>query len=122
MSALYTTSRILVAFLGFTALLGVLWFADSLDRLIVVATVLLGLSSLAAAFVSQRKLSSGTIRRTLITLCVVAIATGLVLVADNLSASHAIEWHVVSINLLHIAAVAVMATRALTWTSEPKAM
>lgn len=113
MNALYTASRILVAFLGFTTLLGVLWFAGSLEGFVVAASVLLGFSSLAAAFVPLRKLSRGVVRHILLALCATAIAAGIVLLADNFGTSQKIEWHVVSINLLHVGAIAVMALRAL---------
>lgn len=119
MSGLYTLSRISTGFLGFTAIGGVVWFASSLSKTIVLAGVLLGLTSLVVAFVPQRKLLSGATRRTLVTLCVVGIGAGLVLVADNFNASRGIEWDVVAINLLHIAALATMAAIALKWPTEP---
>src|SRR3990172_1491218 len=109
MNGLYTLLRGLVAFFGFTDLLGVLWFADSLGGAFIIAGVLMGFSSLAAALVPQRKRSSGATRRTLVTLCVVGIGAGLVLVANDLGASRGIEWDVVAIRLLHIAALATMA-------------
>jgi len=118
MSGLYTLSRIFVAFLGFTALLGVLWFASSLREAIIIAGVLLGISSLLAAFVPQHKLSNRETRRTLIALCVIGIGAGLVLVVDDLGASRGIEWHVVTINLIHVAALATMAVTALKRSSE----
>lgn len=114
MIGLYTLSRGLAAFFGFTVLLGILWFAGSPGGgAFVVPGILMGFSSLAAAFVPQRKLSSVATRRTLVTLCVVGIGAGFVLVADNLSASRGIEWDVVSMNVLHIAALATMAIMAL---------
>lgn len=116
MNGLYMLSRALVAFFGFTVLLGVLWFADSLGGIFIIAGVLMGFSSLATAFIPQRKLSSGVTRRTLITLCVVGTSSGLVLVADDLGASYGIEWHVVAIRLFHIAALATMAIVALKWS------
>lgn len=113
MSGLYTVSRIFVGMLGFIALGGVVWFASALNNTIVLAGVLLGLVSLAAVFVPQRKLSSGAIRRTLVALCLVGIGAGFILVADNLKAPRGIEWDVVSANILHIAALATMAILAL---------
>lgn len=113
MSRLYTPSRIFVGFLGFTALGGIIWFASSLANEIVLAGVLLGLTSLVVAFIPQRKLSSIATRRILVTLCVVGIGAGLALVVDNLSTSRGIEWDVVSMNVLHIAALATMAAIAL---------
>lgn len=119
MSVLYILSRILVAFFGVTTLLGVLWFAGSISKILTIAGVLLGLASLAAAFVPQRKLSSDTTRRTLVMLCAVGTGAGLILVADNFSASNAIEWHVVMVNLLHVTAFTVIAARAFMWPTKP---
>jgi hypothetical protein len=113
MSGLYTAAQIAAGFLGFIAIGGVVWFASSLSNAIVLAGVLLGLTSLAAAFVPQRKLSNDTIRRSLVALCTVGIVAGSVLVTDNLKASHGIEWDVVSMNLLNIAALATMAINAV---------
>ncbi len=118
MSGFYTLSRVLVAFFGFTMLLGILWFSGSLSRTIIFAGLLMGFSSLAASFVSQSKLSSGTTRRNLVALCVVGISTGLVLVADNLSASRSIEWDVVSMNIVHISALVAIAIMALKQKKE----
>jgi hypothetical protein len=118
MSGIYTLSRVLVAFFGFTALLGMIWFASSLSGAFMTAGLLMGFSSLAVAFVPQRKLSSGAARRTLVTLCVVGIGTGLFLVADDLGVSRGIEWDVVAIRMLHIAALATMAVIALRQPSE----
>jgi len=117
MSGLYTLSRGLAGFFGFTTLLGVLWFADSPGGgAFIIPGLLMGFSSLAVAFIPQRKLSSSATGRTLVTLCVVGIGAGLVLVADDLGASSGIEWDVVAIRLLHIAALAVMAVTALKWS------
>ncbi len=116
MSGIYTLSRALAAFFGFTVLLGILWFADSLGRAFITAGVLMGFSSLAVAFVPQRKLSRGATRRIVVTLCAVGISAGLVLVADDLGASPGIEWHVVAIRLFHIAVLAMMAIIALKWS------
>ena len=118
MSGIYSASRVFVGFLGFIALGGVIWFASSLANEIVLAGVLLGLTSLVAALIPQRKLSSSATRRTLVTLCVIGAGAGLVLVADNLSASGGIEWDVVAMNVLHIAALATMAVIALRQPSE----
>lgn len=116
MSGLYTLSRGLAVFFGFTTLLGVLWFAEAPGgETFIIPGVLLGFSSLAAAFVPQRKLSSGTTRRMLVTLCVVGIGAGLFLVADDLGVSSGIEWHVVAIRLVHIVALAAMAVITLKW-------
>lgn len=106
MSGLYTLLlRGLVAFFGFAMLLGVLWFAGSPGGgTFVIPSTLMGFSSLAAAFAT---------RRTLVTLCVVGIGAGLVLVADDLDAPRGIEWSVVAIRLLHIAALVTMAITAL---------
>ncbi|OGI69262.1 MAG: hypothetical protein A2W18_07095 [Candidatus Muproteobacteria bacterium RBG_16_60_9] len=113
MSGIYGVLRVFVGFFGFIALGGIIWFASSLASAIALAGVLLGLTSLVAAFIPQRKLSSGKTRRTLVTLCVVGAGAGLVLVADNFSASGGIEWDVVAINVLHVAALATMAVIAL---------
>ena len=106
MSGFYTLLlRGLVAFFGFTTLLGVLWFAGSPGgEAFVIPGTLMGFSSLAAAFAT---------RRTLVTLCVVGIGAGLVLVAGDLGASRGIEWSVVAIRFLHIAVLATMAVTAL---------
>jgi hypothetical protein len=118
MNGLYTLSRGLAVFFGFIVLLSILWFTSSLGGTLIIAGVLMGLSSLAAAFIPQRKLSSGATRRTLVTLCVVGIGAGLVLVADDLGATSGIEWDVVAIRLVHIAALAAMAVIALKWPPE----
>lgn len=112
---LYSLSRGLAAFFGFTVLLGVLWFIGSPGGgTHVVPNVLLGFGSIAAAFVPQRKLSNATTRRTLVTLCVVAIGSGLVLIAGDLKAARGIEWDVIAIRLVHIAALATLATKSLS--------
>ena len=114
MTNLYIFARGVNGFFGFTTLLGVLWFADAPGgQAFIVPGLLLGFSSLVVAFIPQRKLSSGTTRRTLVTLCVIGAGAGLVLVADNFSASGGIEWDVVAMNVLHIAALATMAVIAL---------
>ena len=118
MSGIYTLSRGLAVFLGFTVLLSIVWFASSLGGAFIIAGVLMGFSSLAVAFIPQRKLSSSATRRTLVTLCVVGISAGLVLVADDLGASSGIEWDVVAIRLLHIAALATMAV--IAWRQPPE--
>jgi len=116
MSGIYGASRVFVGFLGFIALGGIIWFAGSLSSEIVLAGVLLGLTSLVVALIPQRKLSSSTTRRTLVTLCIVGAGAGLVLVVDNFSTSRGIEWDVVAMNVLHIAALATMAAIALKWS------
>ena len=113
MSSLYNMSRILTGILGFIALGGVVWFGSILNNMIALAAVLLGLASLATVFVPQRKLSSGVIRQILIALCIVGIGAGFFLVVDNLRAPGGIEWDVVSMNVLHIIALATMALIAL---------
>lgn len=113
MSGIYGVLRVFVGFFGFIALGGIIWFASSLASKIVLAGVLLGLTSLVVAFIPQRKLSSGKTRRTLVTLCIVGAGAGVVLVADNLSVSGGIEWDVVAMNVLHVAALAAMAFIAL---------
>jgi len=115
MSGLYVVSRIFVGILGFIALGGVVWFASTLGNTLVLAGLLLGFTSLVAAFVPQRKLSSSATQRVLVTLCVLGIGAGFVLVVDNLKVPREIEWDVVSINILHIAALATMAVIALKW-------
>jgi hypothetical protein len=110
MKSLYTLLRVLVAFLGFSVLLGVVWFVGSPGgQALLVPGVLMALSSLAVAFVPKRKLSNTGTQRILVALCVVGIGAGLVLVADDLGASHEIEWDVVVIRLVHIVALATMA-------------
>lgn len=111
MNGLYTVSRFFAGFLGFIALGGVLWFNASLSNAIIIAGA--GLTSLAVAFVPQRKLVSGTVRLIVILLCLVGIVTGFVLVTNNLKATGGIEWDIVAMNLLHIAALATIAIIAL---------
>lgn len=119
MTDLYIFLRGANGFFGFTTLLGVLWFADAPGgQAFIVPGLLLGFSSLVVAFIPQRKLSKGTTQRTLVTLCVVGIGAGLVLVADDLGATSGIEWDVVAIRLVHIAALAIMAVIALKQPSE----
>jgi len=113
MNGLYTLSRGVAVFFGFTVLLSILWFASSLSGAFIIAGLLMGFSSLTVAFIPQRKLSKGTTRRALVTLCVVGIGAGLFLVADDLGATSGIEWDVVAIRLVHIAALAAMAVIAL---------
>lgn len=119
MTGLYTLSRGVVVFLAFAVLLGVLWFADSLGAASIVAGALTGFCSIAAAFVPQRKLSSDPTRRILITLCIVGTSSELILIADDLGTSRGIEWDVVALRFLHIAALATMALTALRWSPEP---
>ncbi len=118
MNGLYTLSRGLAIFFGFTVLLSVLWFASSLGKAFIIAGLLMGFSSLVAGFIPQRKLSSGTTRRSLVVLCVVGIGAGLVLVADDLGTTSEIEWDVIAIRLLHIAALATIAVTALKRSPE----
>ena len=119
MGGIYTLSRVLVAFFGFTTLLGVLWFSDSLGGAFIIAGVLMGFSSLTIAVVPQRKLSSRTTRRTLVALCVIATGAGLVLLTDDFSASYGIEWDVVAMRLLHITALTTIAVKVLNWSPGP---
>jgi len=113
MNGLYTVSRFFAGFFGFIALGGVLWFSASLSNAIIIAGVFTGVTSLAVAFVPQRKLVSGTVRLIVILLCLVGIVTGFVLVTNDLKATSGIEWDVVAMNLLHIAALAMIAIIAL---------
>lgn len=115
MSGIYTLSRMLVAFFGFTTFLGVLWFSDSLGGILIISGVLMGFSSVAISFIPQRKLSSPTTRRTLIMLCVIATGAGFVLLASDFSAPNGIEWDVVAIRVIHITALATIAIKALNW-------
>ena len=108
----YSLARVCAGFLGLTALLGIAWFATSLGTTEFAAGLMLGLTSLAAAFVPQRKLSIKKVRRTIVLLCLVGIGSGLVLIAGNLAAPLKIEWDVVVINLLNLAALIVMVANA----------
>lgn len=114
MNELYGLSRVLVVFFGLTTLLGVVWFANSLGETVVIVGIIMGLSSLGAAFVSFRMLTSGATRRVLITLCAIGIGAGFILIANDLGASRGIEWDVVAIRLLHIVALATMAIKQET--------
>jgi len=118
MSGLYTTSRIYAGFMGFTILGGILWFASTLNSVIVMAGMVTGFSSLAVAFIPKRKLSSHSTRRVIVGLCVIGIGAGLVLVVDDLNASRGIEWDVVIMKALDVAALAIMAVIALKWSPE----
>jgi hypothetical protein len=119
MTDLYTLSRGITGFFGFTTLLGVLWFADAPGgQTFIIPGLLMGFSSLVVAFIPQRKLSKGTIQRILVALCIVGIGAGLFLVADDLGATSGIEWDVVAIRLVHIAALAAMAVITLKWPPE----
>ena len=120
MDGIYTLSRIYAGFMGFTSLGGILWFAGTLSRMIVIAGTIAGVSSLAASLVPPHKLSRHSIQRTLIALCVIGVGAELVLIMDALTISHGVEWDVVSMEILNITALTTMAVKALNWSSKPK--
>lgn len=109
MMAIQIVSRVLVLFFGLTALLGVLWFAGSSGgETLMLPGVVMGFSSLVAVFLPQRKWA----QRIQVVLCVVGIGAGLVLLKYDFTAPHVIEWDVVAMRFLHIAALATMAIMA----------
>ena len=117
MGELYTIARIYAGFMGFTILGGILWFASSLSNAIDIAGIFAGFSSLAAASISPGKLCIHSVRRILLGLCSIGISAGLVLVVDDLTQSNGIggvEWDVVAMKTLDVAALAVMAGAALS--------
>jgi hypothetical protein len=117
MGEFYTIARIYAGFMGFTILGGILWFASSLSNAIDIAGTLAGFSSLAAASISPGKLCIHSVRRILLGLCSIGISAGLVLVIDDLgrpSGTERIEWDVVAMKALDVAALAVMAGVALS--------
>ena len=116
MSECYTMARIYTGFMGPSLLLGVLWFSDTLSNTIIIAGVLAGFSSVAAASISQHKLPIHSARWFLIVLCIIGISAGFVLLVDDLgkpSGAERIEWDVVAIKALDIAALSVLAGTAL---------
>jgi len=120
MSQLYSLSRVLVAFLGLSEILGVVWFSGSLNGKVIVTGLLIGLSSIAVAFVPQQRLSSRITRRVLITLCSVGIISGIFSAVVNFNEQNNLEWDVLITKFVHIIALAFMATRALPWSSQTK--
>lgn len=120
MSKLYFWSRLLAGFFGFTTLLGIIWFSDSLGRAVIIAGLLMGFSSIAAALVPARALSNKAVRPLVTILCVVGIGAGLVLVANDVRGPLSkIEWDVLAIRFLHIGSLAVLAAKALQLLSGP---
>lgn len=118
MNGLYGIARVCAGLLGFTALIGVAWFSAFLGSTEFASGLILGLTSLAAAFTPQRKLSIGKVRQTLFLLCLVGVSGGVVLLSHNLGAPHPVELDVVAINLLNLGALVVIAIRAWTWSSQ----
>ena len=109
----YLLARVIAAVFGVPSLLGVLWFADSLGRVLITSGLLMGFCSLAVAFSPRSKLPSGEPRRIVFSLCLVGIVAGLVLVVSDIGGSFEEEWHVVIMRLAHIAALAAIAIEAL---------
>lgn len=112
MDAAYGFSRVTVGFLGFTSLVGVIWFGDAITGVEFTGGLVLGLTSLAVALVPKRKLNHTRARRAVVTLCVAGIAAGMVLVASNMAPPYPIEWDVIAINLLNVGALVAMAAKA----------
>lgn len=112
MDGIYGLARVCAGFLGFTALTGVIWFGGSLSGIEFAAGLILGLTSLLAAFIPKRRLSVPSIRQMLIMLCALGIAAGAVLTVRKLAGPNQIEWDVVAIDLLNLIALAVMAIKA----------
>ena len=101
-------------FFGLAALLGVLWFADSLDGIRFVAGITIGISYVMVAFFPQHRLATVAVKRFVIALCTTGIFTGLFLaVIDfDFSPSPGIIFGDVLIRLLPIAALVVIVTQA----------
>lgn len=112
MAMSYGVARVIAGFLGFTALVGVSWFGGALTSVDLTGGLILGLTSLAAAFIPTRKLNHASALRTLLTLCIAGTSAGMLLVASGLAPPYPIEWDVVIINLLNSGALVVMAAKA----------
>jgi hypothetical protein len=113
MGETYVILRVLAAFFGIAGLLGVIWFANSLDQITLLSGVLAGLASIAAACVPQRWLSSAGTRRLVAVICAVGAVAGSFLVVGRLAAPNDIEWDVVAMDLTHIAVLVSMAAIAI---------
>ena len=109
MNALYVISRVLAGLLGFAALLGILWFSDSLGNDIMVAGTVMGLASIIAVLVPRPSTENKIGRITLAVTCGIGAAAGLVLVADSLGAPRGIQWDIVLTKTLHVSALLVIA-------------
>jgi len=107
----YIALRGIIAFLGFSVLLGNVWFSDSLNGFVLLAGIVLGANSLIAAFVPEPNSTTKKTQRVVVALCVVGLGAGLILVINDLRASGNIEWHVLAIRGLHLALLAVMAIK-----------
>lgn len=109
MNALYLLSRVFVGFLGLAALLGVVWFAGSLRYEIMVAAVLVGLTSVVVAWVPSAALGNKIARVIIVLVCSIGAAAGLFLVADRFGNPQGIQWHVLLVDVLHVSALLVIA-------------
>jgi len=109
--SLLLLARIVAAVFGLVALGSVLWFGSALSPTFITAALLLGFSS-AVAFFPRRALASASARKILFTLCVIGIVAGLVLITGDVSSPYGIEWDVVAMRLVHIAALATIAIKA----------
>lgn len=112
MDASYGFARVIAGFLGFTSLVGVVWFGAALTGLELSGGLVLGLTSLAVALIPKRTLNHARARRAAVTLCFAGVTAGMILVAQNLAPPYPIEWDVVAINLLNISALVAIATKA----------
>ena len=108
----YLLARVIAVVFALPSLLGVLWFADSLGPMLITAGLLVGLCGLTVAFSPRSKLPSGEPRRIVVALCLLGIGGGLVLIVSDISRPFEIEWHVVTIRLIQIAAPAAIAIEA----------
>lgn len=112
MDRLYGLARVIAGFLGFTSLVGVIWFGAALSDIEVSGGLVFGLASLTLAVVPKRKLKDTNARRAVTSLCVVGGAAGAILVATNLASPYPVEWDVVAINLFNIGALLAIAAKA----------
>lgn len=112
MDASYGFARVIAGFLGFTSLIGVVWFGAALTGLDLSGGLVFGFTSLAVALIPKRMLNHARVRRAAVTLCFAGGVAGMILVAQNLAPPYPIEWDVVAINLLNIGALVAIAAKA----------
>lgn len=110
MNISYGLARVVAAFLGFTSLVGVIWFGALLGSVEFLGGLILGLTSLAVAIVPMHRLNRGKVCRTVTFLCAMGVVAGMTLVATNVIAPYPVEWDVVVINLLNVGALVAIAS------------
>lgn len=108
---LHLLARVATACFGLVTLIGVAWFSNSLGPVLITSGLLMGLCSLTVAFLARSE-ASRELQRIVFFLCLVGIAAGLVLIANDIRRSFEDEWPAVLMRLVHITALAVIAIEA----------